>query len=83
MSRPTKPTRQTTTSSAPFASKKGNERGGAVTSERIAADLTAFRKAGGRIEVLGNTRSLTKIDPDGTNPPPESTAEKPAAKRSR
>ncbi|RPE79665.1 hypothetical protein [Vulcaniibacterium tengchongense] len=26
-----------------------------VTSERIAADLDAFREAGGRIEVLGNT----------------------------
>lgn len=83
MSRPTKPTRQTTTASAPFAAKKGNERGASVTSERIAADLAAFRKSGGRIEVLGNTRSLTKIDPDGTNPPPDAAAEKPAAKKAR
>ncbi|GLQ52628.1 hypothetical protein ACFFJT_20600 [Dyella flava] len=27
----------------------------ALTSERIAADIAAFNKAGGRIEVLGNT----------------------------
>lgn len=26
-----------------------------LTSQRIAADLAAFKKAGGRIEVLGNT----------------------------
>ncbi|RUL75939.1 hypothetical protein [Dyella choica] len=26
-----------------------------LTSERIAADIAAFNKAGGRIEVLGNT----------------------------
>lgn len=31
-----------------------------LTSERIAADLAAFRKAGGRIEVLGNTPALKK-----------------------
>ncbi|MDH5833967.1 hypothetical protein [Luteimonas kalidii] len=36
----------------------------AMTSERIADDLDAFRKAGGRIEVLGTTRSLKKIGLD-------------------
>jgi len=39
-----------------------------VTSARISADLEAFQKAGGRIEVLGVTRVLTKIDA----PPKES-----------
>jgi hypothetical protein len=34
-----------------------------LTHERIADDLAAFRKAGGRIEVLGVTRLLTRIDP--------------------
>lgn len=34
---------------------------GALTSERISLDLAAFRKAGGRIEVLGNTPVLTRI----------------------
>jgi hypothetical protein len=35
----------------------------AITSNRIAADLDAFRKAGGEIEVLGVTRVLTKLEP--------------------
>ena len=35
--------------------------GGSLTSERISGDLEAFRKAGGRIEVLGNTRVLNRI----------------------
>ena len=34
-----------------------------MTHERIAADLDAFRKSGGRIEVLGVTRTLQRIDP--------------------
>lgn len=44
----------------------------AMSSERIADDLAAFRKAGGRIEVLGTTRSLKKIgvqDADAPAPP--------------
>ncbi len=32
-----------------------------LTSERIDRDLELFRKAGGRIEVLGNTPVLTRI----------------------
>lgn len=48
-----------------FGGRKTVDRGGGVTSERIADDLEAFRKAGGRIEVLGVTRSLTRIDPGG------------------
>ncbi|WP_225763314.1 hypothetical protein [Stenotrophomonas sp. Marseille-Q4652] len=35
--------------------------GSGLSRERIAADLTAFRKAGGKIEVLGNTNTLKKI----------------------
>lgn len=42
--------------------RKPNERGASLTSDRIADDLATFRKSGGRIEVLGNTRTLTKID---------------------
>lgn len=42
----------------------------AITRERIAADLEAFRKAGGKIEVLGVTRTLTKIDGDESPPAP-------------
>lgn len=41
----------------------------AITHERIAADLEAFREAGGKIEVLGVTRVLKKIDGDDPSPP--------------
>lgn len=54
-----------------------------ITSESIAADLAAFRKQGGRIEVLGNTplraaasasafrsKSRTGADPLPTAPAP-------------
>ena len=33
-----------------------------VTRERIAEDIDAFRKAGGKIEVLGVTHTLKKLD---------------------
>ena len=36
-----------------------------LSHERIAEDLAAFRKAGGRIEVLGNTQVLKKVNPEG------------------
>ena len=42
--------------------QKKSDPGRHMTSERIAEDLKAFRKAGGRIEVLGATRVLTRID---------------------
>nr|WP_325048462.1 hypothetical protein [Dyella psychrodurans] len=45
----------------------------ALTSERIASDIAAFNKAGGRIEVLGNTPFLRKPGPA------ESTAGAPGA----
>jgi hypothetical protein len=45
-----------------FTSKKGDSRS-AITHERLAADLAAFRKAGGKIEVLGVTPALRRIDP--------------------
>ena len=51
-----------------FATRKPTERN-AMTHERIAADLEAFRKAGGRIEVLGITRALKKIDPEADATP--------------
>jgi hypothetical protein len=42
--------------------RKEGEPARGVTSERIAIDLAAFRKAGGRIEVLGVTRTLKHVD---------------------
>ena len=42
-----------------------------ITSETIDDHLQAFQSAGGRIEVLGNTRVLKKIDDNpGALPPP-------------
>ena len=35
----------------------------ALTSERIADDLAAFRKSGGKIEVLGNTKVFKSMGP--------------------
>ncbi|GAA4867718.1 hypothetical protein [Luteimonas vadosa] len=32
-----------------------------VTSERISADLVDFKKAGGKVEVLGVTQVLTRV----------------------
>lgn len=58
-----------------FAQHKPAERN-AITHERIAADLEAFRKAGGRIEVLGVTRTLKKIDP-GADATPQPVPAKP------
>lgn len=53
-----------------FSPRKPAERN-AITHERIAADLEAFYKSGGEIEVLGVTRSLKKIDDaDGSPPAP-------------
>ena len=41
-----------------------------LTSERIADHLRAFQSSGGRIEVLGVTRVLTKVDDTGALPQP-------------
>lgn len=50
-----------------FSPRKANERA-PVTHERIAADLEAFRRNGGKIEVLGVTRTLLRIDPQAADP---------------
>ena len=43
-------------------SRDGNDTHKRLTSERISSDLEDFRKAGGRVEVLGTTRVLTRVD---------------------
>jgi len=40
-----------------------------MTHEGIAADIEAFRDAGGEIEVLGVTRTLLRIDPEAPESP--------------
>jgi hypothetical protein len=52
-----------------FAPRKSKERPD-VTHESLSADIAAFRKAGGRIEVLGVTRSLLRIGNDADAAPP-------------
>ena len=53
-----------------------------MTHERIAADLDAFRKAGGKIEVLGVTRSLLRVGIEPGDAAPAMPA-KPAPTRRR
>lgn len=64
MSRPT-----TVMSHVPRSTRPSTRATAALSQERLAADVAAFQAAGGRIEVLGNTRTLKRIDPDGSNTP--------------
>ena len=41
--------------------KSGKQPASTLTREQIEDDLAAFRKAGGKIEKLGNTNTLRKI----------------------
>lgn len=41
---------------------------GRLTHDRISADLADFQKAGGRVEVLGVTRVLKKVDEKADEP---------------
>lgn len=41
-----------------------------LTHQRIASDLAAFKKAGGKIEVLGVTKTLKHVDADSASHPP-------------
>lgn len=43
---------------------RGGEKSQSINSERIAADIAAFRKAGGRIEVLRNNFGPARNDSD-------------------
>lgn len=65
-----------------FQTRKPGERSGALTRERIAEHMAAFRKAGGAIEVLGTTRTLQRIGeaPEPATPPKLAT---PPRKRAR
>lgn len=54
--------------SAPIAPRNNRETArktasSAMSSESVAADVAAFRAAGGQIEVLGTTQTLKKITP--------------------
>ncbi|MEZ0469719.1 hypothetical protein [Luteimonas salinilitoris] len=63
------PSKPSTPAPRPTRARQGRNEAGSdkrLTSERISADLAAFRKSGGRVEVLGVTRTLTKIDGSGS-----------------
>lgn len=58
------PTESAQGASRVFARRPASPRG-ALTSDTIAADMDAFRLAGGAIEVLGTTRVLRKVGAAG------------------
>jgi len=64
MPRPTKKLQ----SIGPTPRKAGNARP-PMTHEAIAADIEAFRGAGGKIEILGVTRTLLRIDTEESTTP--------------
>lgn len=66
-----------------FGSRKPGDRAAGVTSESISADLDAFQDGGGRIEVLGTTRTLSRIGQpaDEPAPPPAPPAKPPRGRR--
>jgi hypothetical protein len=65
-----------------FGSRKADQRA-PFTHERVAADIEAFRKAGGKIEVLGVTRSLLRVGVEATEQPspPAKAAPSPTRRR--
>jgi hypothetical protein len=82
-----KPAPARATARSPFRETREDRRT-ALTHDQIAEDLAAFQRAGGRIEVLGNTPMLRAIplspgqgasattarpDPGSVAPEPEST----------
>ena len=52
-----------------------------LTSERIADDLRNFQKSGGRIEVLGVTQVLKKLDGTGSAETPTPAPVRPGSGR--
>ena len=66
MSRPLKPQASSPKATTPAAPKrqarKTADRGNTLTRERLNEQMRAFRAAGGKVEVLGTTRSLQNID---------------------
>ena len=72
-------TKRNTTSHLSARPAKGQDAGRNVTSDSIAADIQAFRKQGGRIEVLGNT-PLNRVNVTAFRSKGNTQQQKPAAK---
>ncbi len=67
-----------------FASSRGKSQTGSMTSDTIAGDLAAFKKSGGRIEVLGTTpirANISSFRSRGNAQSKRATTAKPAAKK--
>lgn len=63
-----------------FARRPAGDRG-ALTHDTLEADMDAFRRAGGTIEVLGTTATLRKIGQTDTTDAPLATDSKAAKPR--
>ena len=80
-----KPARTTTQRNNPshlFASNRGRNQNVSMTSDTIADDIAAFKKSGGRIEVLGTTpirANISAFRSRGNTQRKRPTAAKPAA----
>ncbi|NYZ63288.1 hypothetical protein [Luteimonas deserti] len=62
MSGTRRPSQQAGTRQLFAGARTASERASAMTSERIAEDMARFRTSGGQVEVLGTTRTLTRLD---------------------
>ena len=63
-----------------FGARKAGDRS-VMTHEALAADLEAFRKSGGKIEVLGTTQALRRIGQDAAPPTAAATDAPPKRRR--
>ena len=54
--------------------RRGADLSRSLTHEQIARDIAAFRRNGGSIERLGNTRVLTRVDEAATRTPRRAAA---------
>lgn len=84
---PSKKTTPTVPASVPpsktshlFSTRKPNERS-PLTHERVAEDIEAFRKGGGKIEVLGVTRTLLRVGTEPGDPAPSMPAKSAPGRR--
>ena len=71
-----KPERQAKTSSAALFPKAREERRNAMTHTQIEEHVAAFERAGGRIEVLGNTHTFKKLN-QAKKPPEKGGGDEP------
>ncbi len=74
-------TRQPAAQRRTRSSSRKNTAASLLTSERIASDLAEFRKAGGKIEVLGNTKVFKSAGPMRSATKKTAARKAPAKKR--